>query len=122
MYEIFQYLCDLKGVTPYRVSEETGIKTTTLSAWKKGDYTPKLEKLQLIAKYFNVSLDYLVTGNDPGRMPTKEYYMSDETKEIAQDLHDNGDLRLLFDVARDCTPEQLKILRQMAESWDKQSR
>ena len=34
----------------------------TLSEWKKGTYTPKQDKLQKIADYFGVTLDYLM-GN-----------------------------------------------------------
>jgi hypothetical protein len=39
---------------------------------------------------------------------------------MAQELFDNKELRLLFDVAKDVTPEQLKILQQMALSWKNQ--
>lgn len=35
----------------------------TLSDWKRGKTTPKQDKLQLIADYFGVTLDYLVTGD-----------------------------------------------------------
>lgn len=66
MYEIFQRLLDEKGITAYKVAKETGISTATLSSWKKGRYTPKKEKLQKIADYFDVRLEYL-TGASPYR-------------------------------------------------------
>ena len=62
MYEIFTQLCKQHGVTPYKVSKETGVSQPTLSEWKKGTYTPKQDKLQKIADYFGVTLDYLM-GN-----------------------------------------------------------
>lgn len=43
----------------------TGITKSTFSSWKSGKYTPKNEKLQKIADYFGVSLEYLRTGNIP---------------------------------------------------------
>lgn len=52
MYDIFRQLCEKKGVTPYKVSKETGISTSTLSDWKTGRSTPKLDKLMKIASYF----------------------------------------------------------------------
>lgn len=61
-YENFEKLCILNNVKPNKVSQDTGISTATLSSWKKGKYTPKNEKLQIIADYFNVSLDYITTG------------------------------------------------------------
>ena len=64
-YENFQRLCEINKVTPSKVSKATGISTATLTSWKKGAYTPKQDKLQLIADYFKVSVDYLMTGKEP---------------------------------------------------------
>lgn len=59
MYERFEELLKEKGITPYKVSQETGVSQPTLSDWKRGASTPKTDKLQKIADYFGVSLDYL---------------------------------------------------------------
>ena len=107
MWEIFERLCKEKGVTPYRVGEETGIKGSTFYGWKTGKYTPKQDKLQKIADYFEVSLDYLMTGEEPG------YYTNPETADMAQEIFENHDLRLLFDAARDASPEDLQLVHQM---------
>ena len=64
MYEIFEQLLFKYGVTAYKVAKETGITTATLSNWKQGRYTPKQDKLQKIADYFGVSLEYLMTGKE----------------------------------------------------------
>ena len=55
-YEKYAKLRDEKGVTDYRVSQETGISTATFTSWKQGLYSPKVEKLQKIADYFDVSI------------------------------------------------------------------
>lgn len=64
MYEIFLKLLDEKGVTAYKVGKGTGIASSTFTDWKTGRSVPKQEKLQKIADYFGVSLDYLMTGSD----------------------------------------------------------
>ena len=64
MYEIFDNLCAINGVTAYRVGKETGIATSTFTDWKKGKSTPKQDKLMKIADYFGVSLEYLMTGKE----------------------------------------------------------
>lgn len=64
IYERFEKLKEVKGVTSYAVAKATGITTTTLTNWGKGKYTPKQDKLQLIADYFGVTLDYLVKGEE----------------------------------------------------------
>ena len=66
MYEIFKRLMEEQGITAYKVSKDTGISSQTLSAWKKDIYTPKREKMELIANYFGVSVDYLM-GRTPYR-------------------------------------------------------
>lgn len=65
MYKIFEELCAKKNVTPYRVGKATGIATSTFSDWKNGHSTPKQDKLKKIANYFGVSVDYLMTGQEP---------------------------------------------------------
>lgn len=62
LYQRYAKLRDEKGVTDYEVSKNTGISTSTLTNWKYGRYTPKLEKIKLIADYFNVSIEYFI-GN-----------------------------------------------------------
>lgn len=62
-YENFIDLCNKKGVKPGTVARMTGISTATITAWKQDKYTPKQDKLQKIADYFEVSLDNLLNGN-----------------------------------------------------------
>lgn len=58
MYEKFEKLLKDHGVTAYRVCRETGIQTSTMSEWKNGDYTPKIDKIQKICDYFDVPITY----------------------------------------------------------------
>ena len=60
MYKKFEKLLVERNVTAYRVSKDTGISTATLTEWKKGTYKPKVEKLALIAKYFDVPIEYFL--------------------------------------------------------------
>ncbi len=62
MYDIFLKLLEEYHVTAYKVGKETGIGASTFSDWKNGRSNPKQEKLQKIADYFGVSLEYLMTG------------------------------------------------------------
>lgn len=63
-YDNFEELCKRDGVKPGTVAKATGIATATFTSWKQGKYTPKPEKLQLIADYFKVSVDYLMNGKE----------------------------------------------------------
>ncbi len=92
MYEIFSELLQKYGVTPYKVSKETGVSQSTLSDWKRGISTPKPDKLQKIADYFGVSLTYLLTGN-----------MEDSEKEKAPELtaRDERDIEKILNNTRE---------------------
>lgn len=61
-YLKFKQLCEQKKVTPYQVSvgTEGKVSTTVLSQWKNGDYNLKLDKLTLIANYFNVPVTVFI--------------------------------------------------------------
>lgn len=120
MYENFSKLLQLKGVTPYKVSKETGVSQSTLSDWKRGLSTPKQDKLQKIADYFNVSLEYLMTGKEKDN--EDRYYLNDETAEMAQKLFENKNLRVLFDAAVDATPEDLETTYNMLMALKKKER
>lgn len=86
MYEIFENLLKERGITAYKVAQDTGITTATLSSWKKGRYTPKREKLQKIADYFGVTVDYLMTGKEEPKEKKSELTTRDE-RDIAKDLN-----------------------------------
>lgn len=82
-YKNFEELCKQKGVTPNKVSKETGISTATLTSWKQGKYTPKIDKLQIISNYFGVSLEYLMRKEDVEWNPQEQaidysVYLSEE--------------------------------------------
>lgn len=111
MYEIFSKLLHEYGVTAYKISKETGISQSTLSDWKSGRITPKADKLQIIADYFNVSLEYLMTGEEKEGGET--YYINEDTREIAQKVFESKELRLLFDAAKDAKPEDIETTYNM---------
>lgn len=120
MYEIFELLCNKNNVTPYRVCKETGLTTATISNWKAGRYVPKQDKLQKIADYFNVSLEYLMTGKE--KEGGERYYLNDETAQMAQKLFQNKELRVLFDAAQDASPEDLKTTYDILMALKKKER
>lgn len=67
MYEIFSKLLKERGVRAADVCRGTGLPSSLFSEWKKGKSTPKADKMQKIADYFGVSLEYLMTGREDGQ-------------------------------------------------------
>ena len=120
MYEIYCKLRDAKGMKDADVARETGITKSTFSDWKNGRSNPKDAKLQKIADLFGVSVEYIRTGEE--KEDGEKYYLNEETAEMAQKLFENKDLRVLFDAAKDATPEDLKTTYDMLMALKKKER
>jgi len=60
VYRKFETLLKERRTTPYKVSKITGISTATLSDWKTGKSKPKVDKLQILAKHFDVPIEYFL--------------------------------------------------------------
>lgn len=111
MYDVFAQLCASKNVKPGTVARETGLSKAMLSDWKAGRYSPKADKLQILADYFGVSLEYMMTGSEA------TYYTDPETAKLAQEILDDPHLRALFSAARDLKPEELEAVAAMLRKF-----
>ena len=60
-YAVYAKLRDEKKYTDYFVAQSADVSTVTLTSWKQGVYTPKVDKLARIAKVLEVPLDALLT-------------------------------------------------------------
>lgn len=114
MYERFLELLQKKGVTVADVCKATGINQSTLSNWKTRRNLLSMKNAQKIADYFEVSVDYFMTGTlSPMESSSgKTYYFNDETAAAAQEMFDDPDLHALMDAARGCPSD---VIRSTAE-------
>lgn len=64
---IYDRYCEIrnsKGLKDSNVAAGTGIGKSTFSDWKSGRSQPKQDKLQKIADFLGVSVEYLMTGKE----------------------------------------------------------
>ena len=54
----------LKKLTQQKVALDLNVSRECLSYYENGKRQPSLELLVLMSNYFNVSIDYLITGKD----------------------------------------------------------
>ena len=52
-----------------------GVSTTTISCWRNGEKTPKIENIKKIAEFYNVPIEYLTSDRD--FKETKKYNITD---------------------------------------------
>ena len=99
---IYDRYCEIrnsKGLKDSNVASGTGIGKSTFSDWKSGRSQPKQDKLQKIADFLGVSLEYLTTGKEKEWKPTfTEKDERDVQKELEKTLNAlQNDTGLMFD-------------------------
>jgi len=107
VYDRVMRLCDQYHVTPHAVEKACGLSNASIRKLQNGSMSA--ERMQIIAEYFGVTVEYLLTGKEPA------YYTNQESAAIAQEIFENPDLRMLFDTSRDISPEDMKFLIDMAK-------
>lgn len=68
-WNIFSTLCAQNGISPNTVAKSLSIASGSVTKWKNGA-TPQNATLKKIAQYFNVSVEYLLTGKEKTPEPT----------------------------------------------------
>ena len=58
------YLRKLKKISQAQLAKAIYVSPSTLGMYEQGRREPSIDTLVLIADYFNVSLDYLINGNE----------------------------------------------------------
>lgn len=79
-FDNFVRLCEQKGVKPSRALTEAGVPKSAYSYWRTeasagNDAKPTNQNAVKLAQYFNVTVDYLLTGEqkeNPPRQPQSE--------------------------------------------------
>lgn len=107
-------LCKEKGISQGKMEKEMGISNGASSKWKTS--SPSMEILQKLSEYFNVSVDYLMTGKDKSNSnESNSYYLNDDARDMAQFLYENPDYKVLFDASRKVKKEDIEFVKQMIE-------
>lgn len=111
MYEIYCKLRNERGLKDADVVRQTGITKSTFSDWKSGRSKPKNDKLQKIADFFGVTVDYLMTGKEKSK--TTPSLTNRDQKEISAILSNTEQLLrqdgLMFD-GNPASPEEIESI------------
>lgn len=87
MFNIFEALVKSKGLTLYKVSKDTGIPTSTIYSWKSGRNSIKPANLKTLAEYLDVTVDYLMYGEEKHLTVNENVDLQNNLLVIAQKLN-----------------------------------
>lgn len=85
MQKIGVFLAELrkeKNLTQDELGEQIGVTNKTVSRWENGNYLPPVEILQILSKFYNVSINELLFGE---RL-SEESYKENAEEHIVIDL------------------------------------
>lgn len=101
-------LAKSRNVSIRRLEQDIGIADKSIAKWDVNK--PSIDKVEKIAKYFDVSVDYLL-GND--------VVIDDELLELRDRIRKNPDTKALLDATAHCSSEQIENIVRMIELWKK---
>lgn len=95
MYEIYQKLRDERGLKDSDVAREASVSKSTFSDWKVGRSKPGIKKLQKIADFFGVTVDYIMTGKEDEQKEKDNTGDLKQKFEELKELLENGKMQPL---------------------------
>lgn len=116
-----RYFMDLNGKTQADLAKDLKISKATISSWVNGTRIPRMEKIDMLCHYFNITRADLMEEHSANEAPNTGqqtgYYFDEETAKLAQELKDNPELRILLDAGRDMTPGEMRALINLVKTW-----
>ena len=62
--ETLKNLRVIKGLTQEELGDVLGVSRATIAGYETKNHQPDYEKLETLSRFFDVSIDYLLTGED----------------------------------------------------------
>lgn len=114
-YDRFVYLCSQKGISPSRAAVEAGISKSLVTKWKTNNVQdPSPDVARKLAKYFNLSVSALLGEDEQKEKPLIND--DEELTEYVQTLKTRPELRMLFQLSKDATKEDVEAAVRIIEA------
>nr|DAF99186.1 MAG TPA: Repressor protein CI [Podoviridae sp. ctW0z17]DAP60210.1 MAG TPA: Repressor protein CI [Caudoviricetes sp.] len=106
----------------YKLSQKdlaliAGVTDKAVSTWESGAKEPRMGAIQKIADHFGLKKSNLIEDN--GLTEKQGYYIDPEAAKMAQELYENPGMRILFDAAKNVSPEDLKVAAELISRMKK---
>lgn len=85
--DIFERLCESRGVSPSRVLDEIGMYRSTHTNWRNGG-DPSNPTKKKIADYFGITVSQLMSG-EIEKAPAEEAEADDDMIELLEEIRSN---------------------------------
>ncbi|MCI8483464.1 MAG: helix-turn-helix transcriptional regulator [Lachnospiraceae bacterium] len=111
-----RYYMDLNEKTQVDLINDLGINKSSISTWCNGTRLPRMDKVDMLAKYFHINRSDLIEDkSDTQPEETSSYYLNEDARDMAQFLYENPDYKVLFDASRKVKKEDIDFVKQMID-------
>lgn len=97
-----------RGYSQSELAKKLEVSKSTISMLEVGSRKPSFEMLELIGDFFNVTVDYLL-GKEFGSI----YYLDPQVAELAKEVFERDELKVLFDTVKDIPKEDIETVIKM---------
>ena len=95
------------GYTQNEVADAIGVTQQAINTWVTGRNVPRIDKVSKLASFFGVKVTDLTDRHNP------------DMEEALEDAFNNPDMRTLFSLAKNCTPDQIQATITLLEQFKK---
>lgn len=102
--ELVKKICKERNIAISRLERDCGFSNGYIRRLKEGKFPS--DRLQIIANYLDVSIDYLLTGDVQKTGQDQGYYINTQDAKLAQEMLEDADMRSLFAMKKNMDPEK----------------
>lgn len=114
-----QHYLDAQSKTQADLADYMGVSQATVSNWCTGRKVPRMDKIDKICEFFGVERSDLMVED---KEPAQGYYLDPEAAEIAQEVYERPELKVLFDASRKVSAEDIQFVVEMIDRMAKKER
>lgn len=96
-----------RGMSQQQLADMMGLTRSAVGMYETGKREPDVDTLRRFADFFHVDMNMLTTGSSSG---------SSELDELLEALRTREDMRMLFKLAKDATPDDVRSAVKIIEA------
>lgn len=101
--------------TGEEIGRKLQVSKSAILMWEKDLRSPSADLIEKFATIYGVSTDYIITGKD-SNITNDSYYYDTEVAELAEQIKNDPELRILLDAKRNLSKQDMKAIINITKS------
>jgi len=116
--ENLNYYMSKTGTTRAELAKLLNVSVTSVANWCNALKTPRMDKVDRICAHFGIKRSDLMSdaSADQTSGQTEGYYFDDEAAELAQEIYEDPELRVLLKAKRDLSKDDMEVIVNMIKA------